>query len=198
MAYCGRMTPAALNSCSMTSCSTAPASRPHGLGQCGMTYPVSIMASRCAAASRPAAPDRRRCAPRRAAARPRAAGRWCRTRLVPARTRSVTSNAAASASTTASSAVARRRYRWASCSQVNPMPPCTWMLSCAHSSAAASASARAIAAASDSWSPPSSAARAASQTAAVASSAATSMLAQWCLTASNVAMGRPNCTRALA
>ncbi len=26
---------------------------------------------------------------------------------------------------------ARRRYRWASCSQVNPMPPCNWMLFCA-------------------------------------------------------------------
>ena len=58
-----------------------------------------------------------------------------RARRVPARTRSVTSRAAASPSTTASSAVARRRYRWASCSQVKPMPPCTWMLSCAHSSA---------------------------------------------------------------
>ena len=33
------------NSCSMTSCSTASAARPHGLGQCGITYPVSI--SRC-------------------------------------------------------------------------------------------------------------------------------------------------------
>ena len=43
-----------------------------------------------------------------------------------------------------------------------------------------------------------SAARAASHTAAVASSAATAMLAQWCLTAWNVAIGRPNCTRTLA
>ena len=41
-------------------------------------------------------------------------------------------------------------------------------------------------------------ARAASHTAAVASSPATSMSAQWCLTASNVPMGRPNCTRSLA
>ena len=55
-----------------------------------------------------------------------------------------------------------------------------------------------MAAASESWSPPSAAARAASQTAAVASSEATSMLAQWCLTAWKVAMGRPNCTRTLA
>ena len=78
------------------------------------------------------------------------------------------------------------------------MPPCTWMLSCAHSSAAERASVDAMAAANESWSPPSAAARAASQTSAVASSAATSMLAQWCLTAWKVAMGRPNCTRTLA
>ena len=37
MPYAGRLTPAAPNSCSITSCSTALASRPHGLGQCGMT-----------------------------------------------------------------------------------------------------------------------------------------------------------------
>ena len=43
-----------------------------------------------------------------------------------------------------------------------------------------------------------SAARPASQVAAVASSAATSMLAQWCLTAWKVAIGRPNWTRTLA
>ena len=41
-------------------------------------------------------------------------------------------------------------------------------------------------------------ARAASHTEAVASSVATIMLAQWCLTAWNVAMGRPNCSRTLA
>ncbi|COY74632.1 Uncharacterised protein [Mycobacterium tuberculosis] len=29
--------PAALNSSSITNCSTAPAARPHGLGQCGIT-----------------------------------------------------------------------------------------------------------------------------------------------------------------
>jgi hypothetical protein len=50
----------------------------------------------------------------------------------------------------------------------------------------------------DSWSPPVAAARAASHTAAVASSTATSMLAQWCLTAWYMAMGRPNCWRTLA
>jgi hypothetical protein len=37
MPNCGFFTPAAANSSSMTSCSTAPASRPQGLGQCGMT-----------------------------------------------------------------------------------------------------------------------------------------------------------------
>ena len=39
---------------------------------------------------------------------------------------------------------------------------------------------------------------AASHTAAVASSVATAMLAQWCLTAWNMAIGRPNCWRTLA
>ena len=39
---------------------------------------------------------------------------------------------------------------------------------------------------------------AASQTAAVASSVATAMLAQWCLTAWYIAIGRPNCSRTLA
>ena len=33
----GRLIPAAANSCSITSCSTADASRPHGFGQCGIT-----------------------------------------------------------------------------------------------------------------------------------------------------------------
>ena len=32
----GRLIPAARNSCSMTSCSMALASRPHGFGQCGI------------------------------------------------------------------------------------------------------------------------------------------------------------------
>ncbi len=41
-------------------------------------------------------------------------------------------------------------------------------------------------------------ARAASQTAAVANWVATSMLAQWCLTASNVPIVRPNWIRSFA
>ena len=72
------------------------------------------------------------------------------------------------------------------------------MLRLAHSSAAGTASAAAIAAAYENCSPPPAAARAASQTAAVASSVDTAMLAQWCLTAWNMAIGRPNCWRALA
>ena len=32
----GRLMPAAPNSCSITSCSRAAASRPHGFGQCGI------------------------------------------------------------------------------------------------------------------------------------------------------------------
>ena len=67
-------------------------------------------------------------------------------RRTPRRTRSVMSLAACSASMTAAMAAARRRYRWASCSQVNPMPPCTWMLSCALSTAAGMARVAAIAA----------------------------------------------------
>ena len=46
------------------------------------------------------------------------------------------------------SASARRRYRWASCSQVKPMPPSTWMQSLALSTAASRARAAAAAAAS--------------------------------------------------
>ena len=37
MPYAGRLIPAAANSCSMTSCSIAAASLPHGRGQCGIT-----------------------------------------------------------------------------------------------------------------------------------------------------------------
>ena len=121
-----------------------------------------------------------------------------RARRTPARVRSVTATAASSASTIAPSAAARRRYRWASCSHVKPIPPCTWMFRLAHRSAAGMASAAAIAAVSENWSPPAEAARAASHTAAVASSVATSMLAQWCFTAWNMAIGRPNWWRSLA
>ena len=110
----------------------------------------------------------------------------------------MTSIAACSASTIASIAVARRRYRCASCSQVNPIPPCTWMLSWALRSAAGTASVAAMAAVQLNWSPPPVPARPASHPAAVASSVATSMLAQWCLTAWNMAIGRPNCSRTFA
>ncbi len=34
--YCGRLIPAAANSCSITSCSIAPALRPYGSGQWGI------------------------------------------------------------------------------------------------------------------------------------------------------------------
>ncbi len=56
----------------------------------------------------------------------------------------------------------------------------------------------AMAAVSENSSPPASAARAASHTRQVASSADTAMLAQWCLTAWYMAIGRPNCSRTLA
>ena len=79
--------------------------------------------------------------------------------------------------------MARRRYMWASCSHVKPMPPCTCMLRLAHRSAAGPARVAATAAVYARWSSPLSAARAASHTAAVAISVATIMLAQWCFTA---------------
>ena len=64
------------NSCSMTSCSTAPASRPHGCGQCGIDVAgVDQLRSRWASASRSCDARRRRRAPRRGSPRPRAAGR---------------------------------------------------------------------------------------------------------------------------
>ncbi len=69
------------------------------------------------------------------------------------------------------------------------------MFRLAHSSAAGRAIVAAIAAASERSS---SDARAASHTRQVASSVDTSMLAQWCLTAWNMAIGRPNCSRSLA
>ena len=78
------------------------------------------------------------------------------------------------------------------------MPPCTWVLRLAHRSAAGAARVAATAAAYESWSPPTDAAMAASHTALVASSVATHMLAQWCLTAWYIAIGRPNWIRSLA
>ena len=96
------------------------------------------------------------------------------------------------------SASARRRYRWASCSQVKPMPPSTWMQSFALSTASSSASAAAAAAASGCSAGDSSAARAASQARAAARSARQAMVAHRCLTAWNSPIGRPNCLRVRA
>ena len=95
-------------------------------------------------------------------------------------------------------ASARRRYRWASCSQVKPMPPSTWMQSFALSTASSSASAAAAAAASGCSAGESSAVRAASQARAAARSARQAMVAHRCLTAWNSPIGRPNCLRVLA
>jgi hypothetical protein len=93
------------------------------------------------------------------------------------------------------SASARRRYRWASCSQVKPMPPSTWMQSFALSTASSSASAAAAAAASGCSAGVSSAARAAPQARAAARSARQAMVAHRCLTAWNEPIGRPNWRR---
>ena len=69
-----------------------------------------------------------------------------RSRRMPSLTESVTCRAAASASTMAPMAVARLTYRWASCSQVKPIPPCTCVFRFAFWSAAARASVAAMAA----------------------------------------------------
>ena len=78
------------------------------------------------------------------------------------------------------------------------MPPCTWMFICALCTAGAKVNCAAMEAARTNSSAESPEARAASHTAAVASSVATSMSAQWCLTAWKVPIVRPNCTRSLA
>src|SRR3954452_2361160 len=78
------------------------------------------------------------------------------------------------------------------------MPPCTCWLRLAQTYAACPASVAATAAVSARWSPPRAAARAASHVTAVAISVAIAMLAQWCFTAWNVAMTRPNCSRTFA
>ncbi len=80
-------------------------------------------------------------------------------RRTPARVRSVTSVAAASGSRSDRSTVARRRKTCASCSHVNPIPPCTCMCRLAHRSAAGPARVAAIAAVYARWSPPVDAAR---------------------------------------
>ena len=86
---------------------------------------------------------------------------------------------------------------WASCSHVNPIPPCSWMFFSAHLTNAGSACVAATATASSNSGVPGSV-RAASHVAAVASWVATNMSAAWCLTAWNIPMTRPNCSRTFA
>ena len=78
------------------------------------------------------------------------------------------------------------------------MPPCTWMPRSAHEvtrrRGQGGRDGRGEALLAAAWR----GVRAASHTAAVASSVATSMLAQWCLTAWNIPIGRPNCSRTSA
>ena len=119
----GGATPAAASTSSITTCSTAPASRPQGAGQCGATSPASTSSRRRASPSTAASPatngassSRHRSASSgrsavsaRRAPRPAAAAsrrRWGS--LPPASWRS---------------ASARFRCRWRSCSQVKPIPP---------------------------------------------------------------------------
>ena len=67
--------------------------------------------------------------------------------VTPRRVRPTRSAAAMRGSRNVSSVVARRIARWASCSQVMAMPPCTWVLRLAHRSAAGAARVAATAAA---------------------------------------------------
>ena len=93
---------------------------------------------------------------------------------------------------------ARRRYRCASCSQVKPMPPSTWMQSLAQEYAASSAVPAARAATRPRTPALSSTARAASHASTRACSTRTSMSAHRCLIPWNCPMGRPNCSRTFA
>ncbi len=106
----------------------ATASRPHGAGQCGAIQPPS------ASSAPPLGLRRARRARRRTARIGRAAGVGLR--RAARRSMGRRAPAAASSATRRSPAVrqgrrgravasARFRYRWTSCSQVNPMPPST-------------------------------------------------------------------------
>ena len=129
MPSAGRLTPAARNSSSITSCSTGARRSAPRLGPVrhhvpGLDQPVAAGLRRPARRSR-----RRRRAPRpRSSSASGGRSRLC-SRVTPAAVSRMTSAAAAAAPNTARASVARRRYRCASCSQVKPMPPCTWMLS---------------------------------------------------------------------
>ena len=94
---------------------------------------------------------------------------------------------------------ARRRYRCASCSQVMPIPPSTWMQSLALALAISIPAAAATAAAIDSCgsSEPFDA-RAASPAATATCSERRSISAHMCLTAWKLPIGLPNCSRTFA
>src|SRR5579884_59813 len=85
-----------------------------------------------------------------------------------------------------------------SCSQVKPMPPCTWMASPVTLRAASEAYALAMAAAMGASGTSLSTAQAAWYVSDFADSTATSMSAHLCDTAWYDPMGRPNCWRVLA
>ena len=82
----GRRRPASAQTWSITSCSTGPASRPHGAGQCGASSPWSASARRCSAGSSMAAmaaTTGSSSGPQRS--RPRGAARWSDRRRQPSR-----------------------------------------------------------------------------------------------------------------
>ena len=96
------------------------------------------------------------------------------------------------------SASARRRYRCASCSQVKPMPPSTWMQSLAFPPPRPAPPQRRPPRPAGAPPAPRPPARAASQATAAARSARQSIPAHRCLTAWNEPIGRPNCCRVRA
>ncbi len=108
-----------------------PASRPYGRGQCGASSPASASATCCFSAGSAAtsataeAISGCRCRHR---ARDRCADRGARRRRVSAATRR---SQRGRPPRNCAIPYARRRYRWASCSHVMPMPPSTWMQSLA-------------------------------------------------------------------
>ena len=191
MARCGRDTPARASSSSMTSCSRGDEPRPHGTGQCGMIKPASASAWRRSGPSGVAATPSTSL---RTSARSDSASGGSSavsSRRAPPTASAVTSCSSAPASPPAIICrldTARLRYRCASCSQVNPIPPRVWTHCLAQRAEAGSATQpamHAVSRAPSAASAPSSSLHAAdaSQATAAHCSTATSMSASACLTA---------------
>ena len=184
----------------MTSCSTGPASRPYGAGQCGKRSPRSPSSRRwssgpAAATSATTGSSSIRSGPATSSGSSTPSDR----RAPPTACRATEMRRAPAPPSSWRVVAARRRWRWASCSHVNPIPPSTWMASFAARTPPSRASAPAAAAERCAWAGSSpSAASAASQTAPVICSTAVSRFASRCLTPWNCPIGRPNWMRVRA